>query len=59
MPLFYYLLDTAICSAYILSEHYRKTRPLYDPKKTVHGTHRAFRKSLIDALLIQYKIVPL
>jgi Transposase IS4 len=39
MPLFYYLLDTAICNAYILSEHYRKSRPLYDPTKRVRGTH--------------------
>jgi len=59
MPLFYYLLDTAICNAYILSEHYRKSRPSYNPKKRIRGTHRAFREALIDALLIQYKIAPI
>jgi len=59
MLLFYYLLDTAICNAYILSEHYRKTRPSYDPKKRVRGTHQAFCESLIHALLIQFKIAPL
>jgi len=58
MPLFYYLLDTAICNAYILSEHYRKSKPSYDPKKRIRGTHRAFRKALIDALLLQYKVAP-
>jgi hypothetical protein len=58
MPLFYYLLDTAICNAYILSKYYRKSRPSYDPQKRIRGTHRAFREALIDALLIQYKIAP-
>jgi len=54
MPLFYYLLDTAICNAYILSEHYCKsTSPKY-----VRGTHRAFRETLVDELLGQYKIAP-
>ena len=57
--LFYYLLDTAICNAYILSEHYWKARPLYDPKKRICSTHRAFRKTLIDALMIQYKVAPI
>ena len=33
MLLFYYLLDTAICNAYILLEHYRKPRLWYDSKK--------------------------
>jgi hypothetical protein len=58
MPLFYYLLDAAICNAYILSEHYRKSRPSYDSTKRIRGTHQAFREALIDALLIQYKIAP-
>ena len=44
MPLFYYLLNTAICNAYILSEHYRKSKSY----KYVRGTHRAFREALID-----------
>jgi hypothetical protein len=58
MPLFYYLLDIAICNAYILSEHYRKSRPAYNPKKHIRSTHRAFRGALIDDLMIQYKIAP-
>jgi hypothetical protein len=58
VPLFYYLLDTAICNAYLLSEHHRKSRPSYNPKKGNRGTHQAFCKSLIDGLLTQYKIEP-
>jgi hypothetical protein len=41
-----------------LSEHYRKSMLSYNPKKRIRGTHRAFRETLIDALLLQYKIVP-
>ena len=55
MPLFYYLLDTAICNAYILSEHYRKSKANY---KYIRGTHQAFRENLIDELLTHYKIMP-
>jgi len=51
MPLFYYLLDTAIYNAYILSEHYYKSRPSYDPNKRICGTHRGFRKALVNSLL--------
>lgn len=58
MPLFYYLLDTAICNAYILSKHYRKSKLSYNPKKRIRGTHRAFREALIDDLLLQYKVGP-
>jgi hypothetical protein len=47
-------LDTAICNAYILSEHYRKSQSA----KKVRGTHRAFREALIKELLVQYKIQP-
>jgi hypothetical protein len=54
MPMFYYLLDTAICNAYILSEHHRKSKGY----KYVRGTYRAFREALIDELLTQYKIEP-
>jgi hypothetical protein len=35
MLMFYYLLDTAICNAYILFEHYRKSLS----SKYVRGTH--------------------
>jgi hypothetical protein len=58
MPLFYYLLDTTICNAYILSEHYRKSQPSYNPEKQVRGTHRVFYEALIDALLLQHKTGP-
>ena len=54
MPMFYYLLDTAIGNAYILSKHHRKSKEF----KYVRGTHRAFREALIDELLVQYKIEP-
>ena len=54
MPVFYYLLDTAIGNAYILSEHHRKSKGF----KYVSGTHRAFREALIEELLVQYKIEP-
>jgi hypothetical protein len=54
MLMFYYLLDTAICNAYILSEHYRKSQG----SKSICGTHRAFREALIKELLLQYKIEP-
>jgi hypothetical protein len=58
MPLFYYLLDTAICNAYLLSEHHCKSQLSYNPKKRIRGTHQAFCKTLIDALLLQYKAGP-
>jgi len=35
MLLFYFLLDTAICNAYILSKHYRKSKS----SKYVRSTH--------------------
>jgi hypothetical protein len=52
--MFYYLLDTAICNAYILSKHYCKSQSA----KKVCGTHCAFREALIKELLVQYKIQP-
>ena len=58
MPLFYYLLDTAICNAYILSKHYYKSRLAYNTEEHIRSTHRAFRGALIDDLIIQYKITP-
>jgi hypothetical protein len=54
MLLFYYLFDTAICNAYILSKHYRKSTKY----KYIRGTHRAFREALVNELLRQYKIAP-
>jgi hypothetical protein len=53
--MFYYLLDTAICNAYLLSEHHRKSLS----SKYVRGTHRAFREALVQELLQQYKIEPM
>jgi hypothetical protein len=54
MPMFYYLLDTAICNAYVLSEHHQKSQGF----KYIRGTHRAFREALIEGLLTQYKVQP-
>ena len=54
MPMFYYLLDTAIGNAYILSKHYQKSKGF----KYVCGTHQAFREAHIKELLVQYKIEP-
>ena len=54
-PLFFWMLDTSIVNAYILSEYYRKSQASYDPKKRVRGTHRAFQDALVDGLLLPYK----
>jgi hypothetical protein len=48
MLMFYYLLDTAICNTYILSEHYQKPKGY----KYVRDTYQAFCKAFINELLI-------
>jgi hypothetical protein len=44
MPLFYYLLDTAICNTYILSKYHCKSRPLYNLNKRIRGTTKRSKK---------------
>ena len=49
-PLFYWLLDTAIVNAYLLFEHQRKAQLV--GKDRARSMHRAFRESLVSALLL-------
>jgi Transposase IS4 len=50
LPLFYFCLDTAIVNAYIL--FMAQWNPSLAAKKRMHRTHRKFRETLVNALLI-------
>jgi hypothetical protein len=50
-PLFYWLLDSTIINAYIISEHQRKAKIRPGIKDKVHSSHRTFREGLVEALL--------
>ena len=49
-PLFYWLLDSTIINAFILSEHERKAK-LRGKIDNVHSAHRSFREKLVSDLL--------
>ena len=53
LPLFYWLLDTSIINAYLISEHARKAS-LGSGKDKAQSCHRAFCEQLVDALLLLY-----
>jgi Transposase IS4 len=56
LPLFYFCLDTAVVNAYIL--FMANWNPSTTVKKKIRSTHRSFRETLVEALLIQYKPTP-
>ena len=55
-PLFYWLLDTTIINAFLISENQRKAKLKLDEKDKVRSAHRTFRESLVTALLLDIRI---
>jgi hypothetical protein len=51
-PLFYWLLDTTIINAFLISENRRKAKLSLDKKDKIRSAHRAFREALVTALLL-------
>ena len=54
-PLFYWLLDTTIINAYLISEHERKAKLRLDEKDNIRSAHRIFREALVTVLLQDLK----
>ena len=53
--LFYWLLDTTIINAFLISEHRRKARLQLDKKDKVQSTYCIFQESLVTVLLLDPK----
>ena len=49
--LFYWLLDTTIINAFLISEYQCKAKLRLDEKDKVRSAHRTFRESLVTVLL--------
>ena len=50
--MFYWLLDSAIINAFLLSEHQRKAKLGLNTKDKVRSAHRTFREALVLDLLL-------
>jgi hypothetical protein len=55
LALFYWLLDTTIINAFLLSEMQRKATTTNADAKKVRSTHLAFREDLVQGLITPYK----
>jgi hypothetical protein len=56
--LFYWLLDTTVINAFLISEHQRRSKLLLDTKDKIRSTHCIFRESLVTVLLLDLQQKP-